>query len=274
MKEQKADAPTTVHSDAMTILAIGVMAGALATVLHEGGGHGGACVLLGGTPKLLTSTFFTCGSLSGWSVRWLAAAGPITTLIVGLCFLVLLRRSRKLPAAWGYFCWLSMTINLLLAGGYTMVAPFANFGDWALFLHGLQPLFVWKATLTVVGVAISFLGLRLGASEIRPFLGEGDSKSRRREAWRLTLLPYLAGGVLSCAAGARNPGGAQMFLISAVGGLFGTCWLLWLPSWIRPMPSGTGESRVIVRNTLCLVIAAITVVFDIVVLGPGIRLSH
>jgi hypothetical protein len=44
--------------DRLTIIALAVIAYALATIVHEGVGHGGACVLSGGKPKLMTSMDF------------------------------------------------------------------------------------------------------------------------------------------------------------------------------------------------------------------------
>jgi hypothetical protein len=44
--------------DRLTIIALAVIAYALATIVHEGVGHGGACVLSGGKPKLMTSMQF------------------------------------------------------------------------------------------------------------------------------------------------------------------------------------------------------------------------
>jgi hypothetical protein len=41
---------------------VAVLAYAAANVLHEGVGHGGACVLVGGAPQLLTSANFECGT--------------------------------------------------------------------------------------------------------------------------------------------------------------------------------------------------------------------
>jgi hypothetical protein len=44
--------------DRLTIVALAVIACALVTVVHEGVGHGGACVLSGCKPELMTSMQF------------------------------------------------------------------------------------------------------------------------------------------------------------------------------------------------------------------------
>ena len=44
--------------DPLTVAAIALMVGVLADIIHEGLGHGGACLLVGGKPTLLTSMNF------------------------------------------------------------------------------------------------------------------------------------------------------------------------------------------------------------------------
>lgn len=262
------------RSDVLTIVAVGIVAYALANVLHEGMGHGGACVVLGGRPETLSSTFFSCDNraLSWWSGRLIAAAGPLMNLLAGLAFLGLLRTFRAASPVWRYFLWLSMTVNLLQAGGYTMVSPFAGFGDWTGFLGGLEPRLLWQIVLTVCGVAVSVLGLGLGLVGLRPFLGEGELSGRVRKAWTLTLLPYLTGGLLACVAGALNPAGMHVVVLSAAAStLAGTCWLIWLPFWVRHLPAAHGEALVLRRNVGWLIAGAIAALVFIAVLGPSVH---
>ncbi len=50
--------------------------------------------------------------------------------------------------------------------------------------------------------------------ELRPFLGK-NAEIRVRRARQLTLVPYFTAGILSCAAGALNPVGPLLILVSA-----------------------------------------------------------
>src|SRR5581483_4887641 len=76
---------TAVPSDALTVAAIAALAYAAANVLHEGGGHGGACVLAGGTPLMLTSVSFDCSvdGLGTAAARFVASGGTIVNLCAG-----------------------------------------------------------------------------------------------------------------------------------------------------------------------------------------------
>jgi hypothetical protein len=67
-----------------TLVAIAVAVYALANVAHEGLGHGGACLLAGGEPRLLDAAFFDCGedALSLSRRCWIAAAGTLVNLAV------------------------------------------------------------------------------------------------------------------------------------------------------------------------------------------------
>jgi hypothetical protein len=69
--------------------------------------------------------------------------------------------------------------------------------------------------------------------EVRPLIG-GEEKERYRRATRLSLIPYFGGGILMCVAGALNPKGMMLILISAAASTFGgTSGLLWATSWLR-----------------------------------------
>jgi hypothetical protein len=93
--------------DPLTIAAIGLLVGALADFIHEGLGHGGACLLVGGKPTLLTSMNFAWdgSGFPRWTFRVVAAGGTIANLLAGTLALAMLRRP---PSAvhLHYFLWL------------------------------------------------------------------------------------------------------------------------------------------------------------------------
>ena len=59
--------------DNLTIIAIAIVATVIADVLHEGAGHGGACLLTGGHPLALSTVHFECDSEG----RLVAAVAPL-----------------------------------------------------------------------------------------------------------------------------------------------------------------------------------------------------
>jgi hypothetical protein len=81
-----------------------------------------------------------------------------------------------------------------------------------------------------------------------------------------------------CIAGALNPRGAILILISAAASTFGgTSGLLWATKWLKSksiVPLGAeGNPIVIQRSWPWSVLAAVATLFFIVVLGPSIRFA-
>src|SRR5205085_6526702 len=88
------DSKATPAADLVTIAAIGLLAGALVDFIHEGLGHGGACLLVGGKPTLLTTMNFVWDDTSfpRWALRAVSAGGTIANLLTGALALVWLQR--------------------------------------------------------------------------------------------------------------------------------------------------------------------------------------
>jgi hypothetical protein len=94
-----------VPSDRLTVASVAVLAYAAANVLREGVGHGGACVLFGGAPRLLTSASFECGTdgLTAAAARLVAASGTVVNLIAGAVVVLAYRRSAARGPALRFF---------------------------------------------------------------------------------------------------------------------------------------------------------------------------
>jgi len=256
--------------DVATIIAISIVAFAIANLLHEGAGHGGACVLTGGHAKVLSSVHFECDRDS----RFIAAAGTLVNFITGfLCWLgrrFIKRASGNLQ----YFLWLLMTINLLQGAGYFLFSGVGNFGDWAYVIHGLQPAWLWRAGLIVLGVVSYTLVMWLALLELRPFLGETDWKGGG--AKDLTIIPYIAGGILYTVAGMFNPVGVILVGLSAAAASFGgTSGMAWMTQYLgsRFVPRIPNDPLTVQRSRGWIIAALITVTIFVGVLGPGVRFS-
>jgi hypothetical protein len=74
---------TVAPPDALTVGSVGILAYMLGNVLHEGVGHGGACLLVGAQPLVLSSVHFECSVDS----RLVMAGGTVMNLLSGACFL-------------------------------------------------------------------------------------------------------------------------------------------------------------------------------------------
>lgn len=265
--------PKPIHRP--TLVAIAVVAYALANLVHEGLGHGGACLLAGGRPLALSAIHFEedPGTLDAVGEKWLAAGGTIANIVVGGLALAALRAARRASTAWRYFLWLLMTVNLLQAAGYWLFSGLGNVGDWAGVIEGWTPHWAFRLGLAVLGGAAYWGVVILSLRELAPFLGGGAG--RWRHAVPLTLVPYLAGGILYVAAGIPNPVGWQLVLISAAAASFGgTSALAWMAQLLRDQaqrPGFDGPATSLPRSVGWLAAGVVVALLFVCVLGPGIR---
>ena len=258
--------------------AIAIVAYALSNLVHEGLGHGGACLVVGGRPEELTAVFFD-GDLTGLppsASRVVAAGGSIANLIAaGVAWVA----GRSLPADWGrarHFAWLLLAVNLLQAFGYLLFSGIGGIGDWAVVVRGLEPAAVWRIGLAVAGAWLYFIAApRLLMPWLEPFLPT-DPQSRVARVRTLTVLPYLVGGATFVVAGVLNPRGWIFVLISAAAASFGgTSLLAWYPGlWARRSPGQPADRLLgVPRGQVWLIAGAIALLVFVGVLGPGIKLD-
>jgi hypothetical protein len=254
--------------DLATIIAISIVAFAIANLLHEGAGHGGACVLTGGHAKVLSTVHFECSQDN----RLVAAAGTLVNLLAGLICWIALRLAKRVPGHFRFFLWLLMSINLLQATGYFLFSGVGNFGDWAYVIDGLVPAWLWRTGLTVLGGVSYMLMVWLVLLELRPFLGETDWK--RGGARDLTLLPYITGGILYTVGGMFNPVGMILVGLSAAAASFGgTSGLAWMTQYLggKFAPKIACHPLTVPRRWGWISSASITAGIFVGVLGRGVH---
>jgi hypothetical protein len=116
--------------DLLTVGSIAVVAYCLSNFIHEGLGHGGVCLIAGGKPIALTSTFFEYdeSKTSLLTQRWIAAGGSLMNLVTGAIALGMLRSATK--ASLRYFLWLFSLVSFLMAFGYFLFSGVSGVGDW------------------------------------------------------------------------------------------------------------------------------------------------
>src|SRR5688572_15082633 len=96
--------------DIPTVIAVAVVAYAVANILHEGLGHGGTCVLTGGTLQVISAVHCECEeeAISPVARKLISASGTIVNLIAGSAALGLLRAQIVKGPVGRYFLWLFM----------------------------------------------------------------------------------------------------------------------------------------------------------------------
>jgi hypothetical protein len=196
------------------------------------------------------------------------AGGTVANLVLGIGLAVALMLFPPASPTWRYFLLLGALVNLFQAGGYLMVSPFGGFGDWRAFLAGMPARRLWQSALTCAGLVISFAALYLGRAEIAAF-------SRGQQAWLLTALPYVTGGLVACAIAWLNPLDRMLVLTSAGASTFaGTCWLLWLGYLAQAHPARSELAPVAVASSPVAITLALAALAGWALwLGPGISFA-
>ena len=251
----------TQHNKA-TILSMAVLASAAATLLHEGVGHGVVAWLRGDIPTELTSNHIS----DLIPDRLVDAGGTIVNLGVGAIALLVSRASGD-RANRRYFFWILAALNLLPGAGYFLFSGIVGVGDWNEFIAGWPHQVLLRTGMTLFGAALYVGVVRLLAVGIRPFVTErGDYNTVGR-------YPYYAAGLFSCAAGALDPLGIQLFFLSTVAAAFGgSSGLMWADSL---MPNSPPEHPLVVRKQpIWWVLAVVLGLAYIWFLGRGIQFAH
>lgn len=257
-------------SDRLTIAAIAILVYLIANVMHEGVGHGLTCAAVGGRVASVTSVYCACDyrDLPRDRRRIVQAGGTAANLLLGAVLVAVLIFFSPVSPTWRYFLLLAALVNLFQAGGYLMIAPFGGFGDWMAFLDGMPARLAWQIGLTAAGTLISFAALYVGRAELAPF-------SQGQQAWLLTVLPYVVGGLVSCAIAWLNPLDRMLVVTSAGASTFGgTCWLLWVGYLATAHPARTDLPPAVVPSSPVLIALALAALAAwTFLLGPGISFA-
>lgn len=255
--------------DGLTLVAIAMLAYVVTVVFHELGGHGGACIALGGYPHEIGAYYFYCDErdMRDASVRLVAAAGNTANLIMAAIALPLIERARSWYGQW--FCWLLFTISLLDWSGYFLFSGVTGIGDWgggaSGVFHGVAAQWVWRTALALAGAGLYFASAVVAARQLSHFVHSTT------QARRITLAAYVAGGVLALLVGLLNPVGVVIVLTSALAStLGGTSGLLWL-SGMMPAVDAAPSARRLGRSWGWIIPSVVVVLLFALVLGPTAR---
>lgn len=137
----------------------------------------------------------------------------------------------------------ALDLSHLPAAGYFAFSGMCGFGDWAMFIQGLDPPRAWKVGMTVVGGQATCWRLGSVLLELRPLVGSHKAL-RYVRAKELSRIPYFAGGILACVAGSLNPQRLILVVLSAAAATFGgTSGLLWMIEWLKGSSTPLGPER-------------------------------
>jgi len=245
-----------------TIISMAVIASLIATLLHEGVGHGLTAWLRGDIVTELTSNHLS-------SVRpdkWVDAGGTLVNLLVGTLSL-LTSPSGGASAARRYFFWLLAAFNLLPAAGYFLFSGVFGFGDWHEVISDFAHPIAWRIGMSVFGAVLYLIVVRLLATSLKSFV-------KVRSDYNIVgRLPYYAACIFSCVAGAFDPLGIKLLFVSTIPAAFGgSSGLMWADSLI---PREDSKHNLAVPRLPAWWIAAVVIgIAYIAIIGPGVQFSH
>lgn len=277
--QPSSSAATSSTVDRFTVVAIAIVAYCIANLVHEGIGHGFACVLAGGRPTALNAVYFSCGDgqMTEGGKRVLAAGGSVANLALALLAWAAARLRRRKPGALHYFLWLLFALDTLMPSGYLLFSGISGYGDWALFVAGLHPAWLFRGIVSGAGALLYFVVVpRLLMPGLNVYLSR-DSGDRKQRARKVALLPYLAGGITFVVASLLNPQSLLLVLLSGAAASFGgTCWLAYYPGGSddeKCYRARAPESPAAIRRSVGWIAAGLlTVVVFIGVFGRGMKL--
>lgn len=236
----------------LTLIAIAFAAYFVADIAHEGLGHGGACLALGGRVLMLDTTFEDCSIRA----RLIDGAGPVTAILVALLSWTWLRYAPPRASAARIFLCLVFAFAGFWNVGYLIKSGLTYSGDWHFVVEGLQPAAAWHIGLAVVGVALYAGAMRMLA-QVWP---AGDGMTSRAFA----ISAYLAAAILSAAAGALDPRGAAIVLSDALPSSLASIGLVLVGSRQTAQAAVTPSALWIAAGLACAVVF-------VALLGPGLR---
>jgi small basic protein len=252
-------AGTTAKNDWLTVAALALLAMCTVTFDHEALGHGGACLLLHGHIRLLTSSLFRCDIYS----KWIDAAGPAMNLFVGILALI----ARILvPIRFSkirLFLILLTAFSFFWEGGYLIHAMHRQNGDLYFFVRSLlgNVTVAQRWIGAALGLALYLATIRLTA---RAFLTITPSASAARAVARTSWLSAALGATLAATAGGvRGLPDAVMEIGLA------SFPLLFIPVHQREMPDAL-SSPPIARSYPVAALALIVFAVFVATLGRGI----
>jgi hypothetical protein len=257
--------------DALTVICIAIVSYLVASVIHEGLGHGVAAAVLGARDLNVSSAALHLDrqSISPAASRTVSIAGPLVGLVVGLLLALCHANTRSRNAAFRYGLWLTAYVCLFANAGYLMALSFFHFGDIHGFVRGFDFEFAWRLGLTVLGTVLSFVTLYFAACTVDEFLGRAG---RRKRAAKLIVPSYFAGSTPLILSTFLGKDGSYLAAVSAIPAMLGgTCLLLYTILWVGEARPSTDPIPLTPTRSLPWYVAGIIALLIYgLVLGPGV----
>lgn len=246
-----------------TIVALAILASVIGSLLHEGLGHGVTAWLRGDLVTEWTSNHLDDVRPD----RLVDAGGTLVNLIAGFVLYFAARAAGR-RANLRYFLWLLAALNLLDGAGYFLFSGALGLGDWALLIDGLPHQGALRAVMATTGVLLYVVFLRSIVIGLRPFCPDRGTYNT------VGRLPYLASCTYMCVAGALDPLGFKLMLLSTIPAFFGgLSGFVWGDVFLRGQPAPSEVLEVKRSPALWIATGAVGLAFLLTV-ARGIEFRH
>ncbi len=238
-------------------------------VLHEGVGHAALALVTGTHSGVLSTVAWS----SAHDSRLVAAGGTVVNLLAGIAFWIALRSAGRAGIHVRLFLLFCCAFNLFAGTGYFFFSGVTNFGDWALVIAGIEPHWLWRTLLIVVGIASYYGAVLLAGTALVEYVGIRRTPHRRLV--KVSVTGYVSAVVLAAVAALPNPAGIGLMWQSALPASAGAnsalfWWQHYIPKGVRPQH----DPEPIARSYGWIILAAALAAIFVAVLGRGITLTR
>lgn len=261
--------------DLLTLIAVSALAYVVPLALHEHGGHTAACVWLGGHPREMGAFYVDCDNrgMSALNVRFVALAGPVVSVLIGVLCLALVPLLRQRTMF--YLVWLMGTVSLMAGTGYPLFSGVSGLGDLGMepggVFEGFTPVWLWRLLLTGAGIGAYFAAIYFSLQRLQPFLC-GEGRSQFAAPRRAAAVSYVAGALSYLIIGVFNPLGLSMVLLSVLPSSVGaTSGLLWMFNYAPLRRAGTGPGIAFERGWRYIALSAVVILAYGLVFGRSLH---
>jgi hypothetical protein len=271
-----AEERTAQPADFLTVAGMAAVIYCLSVMLHEAGGHGGACLAVGAKPLAWGAFYFDCDTHLGPPLKWrvVAGAGSTVNLIVAVLAGFAFRATPSERSTTRLALTLALAVNLFTWAGYFLFSGISGIGDWG---DGKEQMLwqvpngaLWRGGEFAFGVTAYLLSMRLTGRLMGTIFGggPGSRKAARLTAWTA----YFTGSGLSLLIGLLNPVGIFITLASAAASSFGGTAGFWGAHGFVPQ-DGSTPAPPIRRSWPWIVAGVVVAAAYAAVLGRSIRLA-
>jgi hypothetical protein len=250
-------------NDWLTVAGLGLLAMCIVTFDHEALGHGGACLLLHGHIRLLSSSLFHCDVHSGW----IDPAGPAGNLLVGTLALACLGFVPEQLPNLRLLLILISSFSYFWEGGYAIRAMLRREGDLYYFAEFmLGHVSNWQRFMAAgAGLALYIFTARFTSNALLKLWPQaGVARAVARTVW----ISATVGAALAALAYAGPGWGDLKDAVLEIGGAS-------FPLLIIPLRTSQMEqvrpSAFIARSGMSVVLSAVIYAIFVASLGRGLR---